>query len=479
VLEAAGFAAIGLFVAAFAWLHVTSLGFINTDTFGVLDGVGALDRCLHAGLGGVCDGVGRFPLLQYLPALAVKRLGGSYQNGLSVLVGLNGLAFAGLLVIAWRLGRALQVRYAAMALALGLIASPLIWYSDAGFGEGIGAFLIALYTYALIRRARAPILCLTLVLAGITKETALVFLLAIPLLIEWNARVRGERRLTRQQLLGLLLGVILVLALNLGFNFVRYGGLTNSTYLESGNGMPLRLIPEYFVGLLVSPTGGMIFMWPLVLVALGATVYWATRTPGRSMLREPAVGLCAFTAALLVSFAAWHGPFGGSMWGSRLITPWMPAIAMLAIAFYPRELEASLARIAGSAAGKAALVSVFVLLGLAHLSVTVDSSHQPHFYPGTAVTPSEVAIQPFLPDRACPGYPDTPGTPYYFHCLNHWTWHSGWALGDAYRALDRHNAPSYALLYILATISAVFLVARRDPVLPQPGQPRRVRVQGA
>jgi hypothetical protein len=408
----------------------------------------------------------------------VKRLGGSYNDALNTLVALNGLALVGLLVIAWRLGRALHVRYAAAALALGVLASPLLWYSHAGFGEGIGAFLIALYAFALVRRAPPPLLCLTLVLAGITKETALVFLLAIPLLIEWAARVQGARRLTRGQVGGLLVGAVLVLALNLGFNLLRFGGLSNSTYVQSGNEMPLRLVPEYFLGLLFSPTGGMVFMWPLVLVALGATVYWAAKKPGRPMRREPAIGLCAFTAALLITFAAWHGPFGGSAWGSRLITPWMPTVALLAIAFYPREFDSSLARIVHSATGKAVLFAVVVLVGLAHLSVTVDSSHQPHFYPGTAVSPSEVAIAPFLPDRSCPAYPRGPGTDYYFHCLNHWTWHSGWAIGDAYRVLGRRNTLSYALLYVLAIGSAVFLVARRDRAIPQPRRRARVVAQG-
>jgi hypothetical protein len=394
-----------------------------------------------------------------VPALTAKRLGASYSTALRVLIGLNGLAFCGLLALMWRLGRHLGARWVGPALVTGFLASPLLWYSHAGVGEGLAAFLVGLYTYALVTRSSPWLLGASAVSAGVTKETAVIFLLLIAALVEGTARVRGERGLTRQQALAVALGVVAGVAVNCGFNLFRYGTVANEYYGQNGFGMPFHLVPRYVLALLISPTGGIVFMWPLLVLLLGAIAYWGYRSDQRHIALRPALGVLALVATLLVSVAAWYGPFGGAQWGSRLATPWLPSLAMLAAAFYAPELDAALDRIVCSPATAGAAVAIVALIGLPHLSVTVDSSHYLHPYPGTSGSRNEVAIAPYFPDDACPDQPTTPGSRYYLHCLDHWTWHQGWAIAHAYTAIGRRDAPQFVFLYVAALTAFATVLA--------------------
>jgi hypothetical protein len=133
---------------------------------------------------------------------------------------------------------------------------------------------------------------------------------------------------------------------------------------------------------------------------------------------------------------------------------------MLAAALYSRELDAVLDRIVHKPATRLTAVAVVVLIGLPHLSVTVDSSHYVHPYPGISGSRDEVAIAAYFPNAKCPRQPSDPGSSYYLHCLADWTWHRGWAIGDAYEAIDRRDTAVFAVLYAVAVAGLAGLAVR-------------------
>ena len=89
-------------------------GAFSLDTIQLLDGVAATDACLHHGELRCRRGVNYWPPLQYLPALALKRVGASRVDTGNDLVYLNGIAILAVLLAAWAVGRRLGGEWAAL-----------------------------------------------------------------------------------------------------------------------------------------------------------------------------------------------------------------------------------------------------------------------------------------------------------------------------------------------------------------------------
>src|SRR4051794_25238811 len=118
-------------------------GFIDTDTYEVLDGTPWIVRCLSDGLY-PCGGQGnQFALLQDLPALALHQLDVGCEQAARDLIRFNVIAFVAMLALAWPLARALRSPAAGAAYALALLTSPALWYGHAGHGEILAALAIA------------------------------------------------------------------------------------------------------------------------------------------------------------------------------------------------------------------------------------------------------------------------------------------------------------------------------------------------
>src|SRR4051812_8739402 len=102
--------------------HAGRFQHLTSDTFGLLNGVGVIDRCLHAhqwdcGSQGY-GSIGPSAILQYLPALALKRLGATYDGAAHGLVWVNTAAFVLLLALLWHTGRKLGDRRLSALLVL-------------------------------------------------------------------------------------------------------------------------------------------------------------------------------------------------------------------------------------------------------------------------------------------------------------------------------------------------------------------------
>ncbi len=303
--------------------------------------------------------VGHFPLYQYLPGLVFSFLGASERLSLDLFCLLNFLAFVGSVVL---MVRTLRVRSPAVAAAgaLVLVTGPLLWYARASFGEMLAALLILAYAVACVRGAGPAVTALLFVSAGLTKETALPFLVlmaAVGLL----ADRRAGRPWSRGRVAAVGLAVVLTVGLTAAFNCYRFGVPYNAENLQEGVLVPaLKTQASFFAAIWLSPNGGLLFFWPSFAAALAvslAVVLRRRRAVGPGLV--PVGGVGTMLVLLTLGFSKWYAPFGWPAWGPRLMLPWIPAAVLMLLWYYAEKWEGVLVRLwARPARGALALLAL-------------------------------------------------------------------------------------------------------------------------
>jgi Dolichyl-phosphate-mannose-protein mannosyltransferase len=201
---------------------------------------------------------------------------------------------------------------AALAYAFATIAMV---YARTFYAEPLLALLVAGSTYlALAGSARntaaAGVLALLAVLA---KPTGIVVgpVLSAYLLVKWKPL---------PQSLGPGAGALLGLAIYCGYNFWRFGHI-----LAFGQpwAFHLSVIPQGFLGLVLSPGRGLVWYCPPILLSI----------VGFRMLRKPnPIGtalIVSIFAAFLMVHSIWSAWSGGWSWGPRFLLPAIPGLAAL------------------------------------------------------------------------------------------------------------------------------------------------------
>jgi hypothetical protein len=216
------------------------------------------------------------------------------------------------------------------------------WYQSRGFFSelGAGAFLIAGIYFADDER---PALCSLML--GLSLLFRLTNLLALPIWVY----VAWKKRWKSLWSFGPILASLACLAF---YNWVRFQSPLNFGYGDRGFTNPLLV---GLVGVLISPGRSIFFYSPITILAItGARRIFrkdnAAPSPGASSNAgaDPAGGqpqAAAFQsrrevkikfACLLVPLvgyilmiATWQNWDGGSSWGSRLLTPVLPILAVL------------------------------------------------------------------------------------------------------------------------------------------------------
>jgi hypothetical protein len=447
-------------VARLVDFFLATPGFITTDTYEVLQGTGAITRCLSHGTSPCGAQVHEFALLQYLPALALKEAGVAFGTAARDLIRLNGLAFLGLLSLAYPIARATGSRVAGAAYLLAILTSPALWYAHAGFGEPLAALATAAMVVGLIAGGRWWLLVPAALLATVSKETAAPFLLLLAYAaLLTRVRLTGER-LGRARPLAIGAGVAAGVVVNTAFNLFRYDTVRNKDYLGSQLHVPAGQVLKNAGTLVAAPTAGLVWFWTFALVLIAVGLWFARsrlRSP-RTLVREPVALALAALLGELVLLAFWFGPTGGAGWGPRLLLPWMPAVVAVVVASSP-QLD-GLGRFFRPLPRMLALSAVLVVLALPTLAATSSSAHYWHPFPGLVTVPDELAMVPFLGDHACPHYPSIyVSRSYYFRCLNHEMWGRGLAVWRALRATDQIPL-TLALLYAAAIVASVAAATR-------------------
>jgi hypothetical protein len=440
-----------LLLIAFVGLSAATRGFILLDTYDVLFGSAAASRCLQGRVLSGCN-VGQFALLQYLPAFAFHQLGISLTSAANDLVALNGLAALGVLVVVTTTVTRAAGQAAAAIAAAFVLASPLLWYAHGGYGEPLGAVAITGFSAALLAGASPWVTGGALFLAGISKETAVPFLLAIAAVV-WLMR-GGTRPLRRAEVVAIAASAAAAVGVNMAFNLFRYGTVYNAHYADSAYEARLHELPANVAALLASPTGGVIWMWPSVVAVVGAATFAGLRRRG---LREPGLAVGLLSCVLVLGISQWYAPLGGTTWGPRLLIPWLPTLLMLGVVAYPGTTRAAVARCVGGSRLTVALVSAAVIVtGLPHIVVTVDSAEHRHAPPGLTADLRELVVRPFAADATCPQQPRIEeNRSYYLTCQEHRTWHKGIAPLEAYSRLTNPLVAGFAILWSAAIVGLI------------------------
>lgn len=400
----------------------------NGDSLAVISGTHFAAGCIGAGKLSSCGGeVAPYPLLQYLPTALLMRLGLADESILRALGILSSLAFAGIIgVAAFTLRRGTSTALLAVGL-LFLFASPLPWYAWSTFGESLGAFACVSFVAAAALRSRPAVLGVTLMAAGQTKETALPFLLVLGIaLLLWSTLSEPTPR--RAHWAALAAGSFGSLALTGGFNWFRFGQLTNLVYADPIAHVPgIELKAKFAGSIWLAPNAGVLPFWPgigVLLISIAIIAVRALRAPGPAPRRiiggTLAIGLVL--AGLTVGYASWYAPFGWIAWGPRLMLLMLPAIVLSALALFAPELDHLLV-----ARGR---IAAWLLTGA--LAVTIAGA-----LPQLGVLHNSGVIAAlFAPDATCPiqqPIGDNPG--YYYTCIFHWAWWKHWMLPGAVKGL--------------------------------------------
>jgi hypothetical protein len=179
---------------------------------------------------------------------------------------------------------------------------------------------------------------------------------------------------------------------------------------------------DFLAALLVSPNGGLALFWPAATLLLAGVAFLGVRAAVRREGRAawwPAAALVGVFLALNVGFASFFAPFGWQAWGPRYTIPWMPALALVAVAAYGDELARLVGRALRLPIGVLAVGLGLTLLSLPHLGVLVEAG---------------VFATIFAPDSAC-GPLHTLQGEHYLECVSHVAWRRGPVLLDGFHAL--------------------------------------------
>ncbi|MFL5893554.1 MAG: hypothetical protein ACJ76Z_00410 [Thermoleophilaceae bacterium] len=417
----------------------------TSDTYDVVNGTGPLDRCLHHGVFSNCEShygrVAEFPLLQYLPTLAAKRLGSSRADALRNLIVLSAASFLGLLALLALVGRRAGAAAGAPLLVLVGLAGMLVWYSEWGFAESLAALLTLLVACAAIWRWPPAVAALLTLVAGISKEPAPPLLVALALLALSGSFDQRARR----TFIGVVIGAALAVMANTGFNVFRYGTLYNAWYAQPGFATPgVGLKAGFFAALGVSPNGGILWFWPTAVGLIAVTVI-----AGRRAGAHPAriYGPAILPASLALVFATRHSPFGWSAWGPRYFVPWLPAIAAVGWTMFPRHSAEVLRGLARRPLAWAACGLVVIVLSVPQVNAFRDVWVA---FDGFTEPGCEVKIN--VP---------APYNPHYYSCVERLAWTHPPLLAKALTDVDSPVDALYDVLFVAAA-GGLLLLARRQ-----------------
>jgi hypothetical protein len=439
-------------------LFVVNGPFIEGDTELLVKGhLKAIRACLQRGQLLGCPDSGVWPLFQHLPSILLSYLGVSSSSILHALAYLSFLSFLGsVLVIFWTLKKKTSVALGVTG-ALVTITSPLLWYSHSTFGEMASAFLILAFTAACLMRAPSWLVASLFVLAGSTKEVALPFLLAIGVLcvlVEAPAKSRKRRGVM------LIVATTITIVVTVAFNYFRYGTFFNSSYVSQVCIVPtFKLQLSFFLGIWLSPNGGLTFFWPsfvlLYLAVFGMTMLQfarhkfrkqSTSLIGRSLqFYVPLLTISAILFLLTAGFARWCTPLGGFAWGPRFMLPWIPALTLLLIYFYRDEVSGILKLILRQPIG----------FGLSSLLLVVVS------IPQFAILFGDFVLAQIFAYPECPRVPVIQeGAAYYYQCLQTQIWPRTVFILELYRVALKPPAVWFTVLYGVVLVTGLQLIRK-------------------
>jgi hypothetical protein len=419
--------------------------------------------CLRSGQWVGCKGpASQFPFFQVGPAILLSGLGLDPDAIVWIFAYFSIFCFMGSL---WLIHKTLspQSPWLARCALLSYLGSYAIRYSHSSFTE-MAASALALAVVACELLGASPWLTAgALFLGALSKETAPPFLVALALLASW-VRSRQQslplRPLVASRLPALGLSAIAAVAAHAGFNFFKFGGAINHTYLQPHFFVPDRWQQlSFFLGQWLSPTSGIWISWPM-LAALFPLLAWrlsARETTARDTSRArwlSFAGVSLLLLALTAGFSQWFAPFGWIAWGPRLMLPWLPAALLLLMADYGQMVRSSAARLAARPYLASLLGSLFALSAFANFRVLIY----------------RLLEKQVLRHPVCNLQATIEANPVeYYQCAQAltWPWPEAWAWLRVFTLQESYDT------FILATIYSVLWLAFAKKLLAESPSPEK------
>jgi hypothetical protein len=378
----------------------------------------------HLGRGQLTHWGGSYPLLQAIPAAALRAAGLDANDTFMGLVVLNVLSFAAMVWTSWYWLRRQSTTGALLVLAV-LLSSTLLWYLHVSLGEPLAAALTLGAVVACWHDRRHLTAAALLFLAGLSKDTAPPFLLLLGLSASIGSPHWSDASFRLRRVIALVLAGVAAVAVTAGYNYARFGSLLDTPYLVTGYIIPwVQTQISFGAAVWLSPNGGALLFWPsfgvlLALSVAAGTAAFRSCVDWRDRARRlaPAAGAAGVLAGMTLELSHWWAPLGWTAWGSRLILPWLPAVAYLLVVAYAREMEALLERLIGPA------------IRFWPAAITLAAVSLPQY---VAMVRPSLFLAMFVPDAVCQGQNVQINMAYYVHCTNHQFWTKGSLLLPAY-----------------------------------------------
>ncbi|MEZ4636182.1 MAG: hypothetical protein R2856_14675 [Caldilineaceae bacterium] len=237
-------------------------------------------------------------------------------------------------------------RFVAVVTALAFGLATLVWpYTQTFFSDpvamwGLFGALYSVLAYSQSRRKRYLFLGgiawgLAYLARSINLVTLPVYVLAL-----WLAMGEMDERYDLRSILvehlreWIIFGFPILAAglFSLWWNWLRYGGLFDTGYVESESFSGAWLAGIF--GLLVSPGRGILWYSPVLLLALPG-IGWFRRN-----LRWFLAAVTGVTLIYVGLYAKWYMWHGGYSWGPRFLVPVLPFVMALSAPTWQRVFEA-------------------------------------------------------------------------------------------------------------------------------------------
>lgn len=328
-----------------------------------------------------------FPISQFIPNLVMIQMGFSDQRILLYFSYMSSLAFLGTLVLLFLMLRKRVNTPAAFLLCFVFLTSYATWYYKVTFNEMMACFWFMFFTFACFRKYNAFIIYVLFVMAGITKEIAPPFLFVLGALALYRFNLLPKKKdIFKWVALGA--GAVTTMAIHFCFNIARYGVWYNTDKIHQMTDNPVHLDKwvSHFFGLIVSPNGGLIFLWPAFFVLLLAiswmVVQHAFEKRSKFQIRRilPLLACWGLLFILNAGLAKWWSPFGwGGAWGPRLHIPYLISFMATLCFFYKREMLKITSFFSQSAGLSLFCGALFALLSLPNAIAIVEQARVGEF----------------------------------------------------------------------------------------------------
>ena len=364
---------ITLLLAGLSAHLIARVGF-EGDTWHLVGQADAVLACARQGQWAACPEGMHFPLIQIVPTIAM-RLAGVTDKGTIVrwLAHLSFLSFCLIVCLSWKILRPNSREVAGFAV-FALLSGYWIRYSNLSFGEMTGALFVFGVVYATMRGSSPLVLALVAWIAGIHKDPSPPFIALLGLSAWWAAGQMPKRLPFRSWALGLCSGLALALASSVSYNWFKFGTPYNQTLLSNPNWIirDPAIQAKYFVSLLLSPQGGIVWFGPAVLGTMVGALFYGLRSRSPQVLR-PVLGVWIVLLALTAGFSKWFAPFGWYAWGARFHVVWLPALFLVTLVTVIEPFEKWLKHWASHPGRLYASVGVWTLLAWPQFRVLIQA----------------------------------------------------------------------------------------------------------